>query len=65
MKGPNVELYRFLCTEAPDMEFQASGGVSKLDDLAQLKSTGAAGAIIGKALYEKVFTLEEALRQVA
>jgi len=33
--------------------------------LDELKASGAAGAIIGKALYEKKFTLGEALRKVA
>jgi phosphoribosylformimino-5-aminoimidazole carboxamide ribotide isomerase len=65
LKGPNVQLYKYLCTQYPEMQFQASGGVSQLDDLNELKAGGAAGAIIGKALYEKKFTLDEALRKVA
>jgi phosphoribosylformimino-5-aminoimidazole carboxamide ribotide isomerase len=39
----------------------ASGGVGSLDDLKQLRDTGVAGVIVGKALYEKHFTVEEAL----
>ncbi len=41
----------------------ASGGVGSLDDLRALKtitSAGIEGVIVGKALYEKVFTLAEA-----
>jgi phosphoribosylformimino-5-aminoimidazole carboxamide ribotide isomerase len=41
---------------------QASGGVAVLGDLPALKAVGAAGAIVGRALYEGRFTLEEALR---
>ncbi len=43
----------------------ASGGISELDDikkLAQLKSKGLKGAIIGKALYENRIDLSEALK---
>lgn len=65
LKGPNVALYAHLCEQYPDMQFQASGGVTTLNDLDELKTSGAAGAIIGKALYEKRFTLDEALRKVA
>jgi phosphoribosylformimino-5-aminoimidazole carboxamide ribotide isomerase len=65
LKGPNVALYKHLCEQYADMQFMASGGVATLADLADLKSSGAAGAIIGKALYEKRFTLQEALRKVA
>jgi phosphoribosylformimino-5-aminoimidazole carboxamide ribotide isomerase len=45
----------------PDLKLQASGGVSALADLAALKSAGASAAIVGRALYEKRFTLEDAL----
>jgi phosphoribosylanthranilate isomerase len=46
----------------------ASGGVSSLDDLraiADLVPVGVEGAIVGKALYAKAFTLEEALEAVS
>ena len=46
----------------------ASGGVSSLDDLrvlASLVPEGVEGAIVGKALYAKAFTLEEALAAVS
>ncbi|GAA1083664.1 hypothetical protein GCM10009663_28870 [Kitasatospora arboriphila] len=46
----------------------ASGGVSSLDDLraiATLTGEGVEGAIVGKALYEQKFTLEEALEAVS
>jgi phosphoribosylformimino-5-aminoimidazole carboxamide ribonucleotide (ProFAR) isomerase len=45
----------------------ASGGVSSLADLAQLKSIqpcGVDSVIVGKALYEGRFTLKDALAAV-
>jgi len=59
--GPNLRLYRELVERYPDLEVQASGGVSGLRDLKQLKITGASAVITGKALLEGCFTVEEAL----
>ncbi len=66
LTGPNLALLRDVCahTCAPVV---ASGGVSSLDDLraiASLTSLGVEGAIVGKALYAKAFTLPEALAAV-
>jgi phosphoribosylformimino-5-aminoimidazole carboxamide ribotide isomerase len=61
LTGPNSALYRQLSQKFPTLQIQASGGVSSLDDLRVLKTTGSAGAIVGRALYEKKFTLKEAL----
>jgi phosphoribosylformimino-5-aminoimidazole carboxamide ribotide isomerase len=61
LTGPNSTLYAQLVQRFPSLQIQASGGVSSLDDLRVLKTTGSAGAIVGRALYEKKFTLEEAL----
>jgi phosphoribosyl isomerase A len=67
LRGPNLDLYRDVCsrTKAPVI---ASGGVSSLNDLralASLTEIGVEGAIVGKALYAGAFTLEEALAEVA
>jgi phosphoribosyl isomerase A len=67
LKGPNLDLYRDVCsrTVAPVV---ASGGVSSLDDLRALGGLtpiGVEGAIVGKALYAGAFTLEEALAAVS
>jgi phosphoribosyl isomerase A len=64
LRGPNLGLLRSVCerTAAPVI---ASGGVSSLDDLAELRTLvplGVEGAIVGKALYAGAFTLEEALK---
>jgi phosphoribosylformimino-5-aminoimidazole carboxamide ribotide isomerase len=65
LTGPNAALYKRLAELAPDMQFQASGGVAQLSDIDDLKNSSAAGVIIGKALYEKKFTLDEALKRAA
>lgn len=61
MSGPNVELVRGVVEARPDMRVQASGGVASLSDLAALRAAGAAAAIVGRALYERRFRLEDAL----
>jgi len=67
LRGPNLALLRDVCarTAAPVV---ASGGVSSLADLraiASLVPLGVEGAIVGTALYEGAFTLNEALTEVA
>lgn len=39
----------------------AAGGVNSLEDVLKVRSAGLAGVIIGRALYEGIFTLEEVL----
>jgi len=67
LRGPNLALLRDVCarTAAPVV---ASGGVSSLADLraiSDLVPLGVEGAIVGTALYEGAFTLEDALASVA
>ncbi|MBL8542939.1 MAG: 1-(5-phosphoribosyl)-5-[(5-phosphoribosylamino)methylideneamino]imidazole-4-carboxamide isomerase [Hyphomonadaceae bacterium] len=61
LTGSNVALMQSLAQKRPDIAFQASGGVATLDDLRAVKQAGASGVIIGRALYERRFTLEDAL----
>ena len=61
LEGPNLDLTTDILARHPDHALQASGGVSRLDDLAALRAVGAPAAIIGRALYEGRFTLEEAI----
>ena len=62
MQGPNVTATAALA-KAVSIPVIASGGVSSLKDLADLKSTGAPlnGAISGRALYDGAIDLKEAL----
>ncbi len=65
LQGPSLDLLRDVCA-ATDRPLVASGGITKLSDLQALQgllADGIEGAIIGAALYEHRFTLEEALSQ--
>jgi len=61
LNGPNIDLYADITRRYPDLQLQASGGVSSLDDLRRLKTSGAAGVITGKALLDNRFTVTDAL----
>ncbi len=61
LAGPNVALVAEAVERLPNIAVQASGGVASLADLAGLATAGAAGAIVGKALWEARFTLAEAI----
>jgi phosphoribosylformimino-5-aminoimidazole carboxamide ribotide isomerase len=61
LTGTNVELYRELCQKYPNIEWQASGGIGSIDDIKALISTGVKGVILGRALLEGKFTLEQAI----
>ena len=66
LQGPNFELLEKVC-KFSQVPVIASGGVSSLADLKKLISMqdiGIKGAIVGKALYEGAFTVEEALAVV-
>lgn len=65
LTGPNTDLYHEIVSRYPEISLQASGGVASLDDLLALKTTGASGAITGKALLEGLFTVSEALEVLA
>ena len=58
--GPNFQLLEQVISQS-SAEVVASGGVSNLSDLKQLRKMGLAGAIVGKALYVGQFSIEEAL----
>ena len=60
MRGTNLELYRQL-SEKYELDITASGGVSSLDDVRQLRAMELYGAIIGKAYYTGDIKLVEAL----
>jgi phosphoribosylformimino-5-aminoimidazole carboxamide ribotide isomerase len=59
LEGPAVELYRDIFAHNKSIRLVASGGVSGIDDLQILKSSGCAGVIIGKAIYENRITLSD------
>ncbi|MCQ6278747.1 1-(5-phosphoribosyl)-5-[(5-phosphoribosylamino)methylideneamino]imidazole-4-carboxamide isomerase [Bacillus sp. EB600] len=63
LSGPNIAAVCEMA-EATGKNVIASGGVSSLADLKAIAAKGISGAIVGKALYENRFTLEEALKEV-
>lgn len=62
LEGPNFALLETAGERLPAARIQASGGIASLDDLRRLR---AAGAIVGKALWEGRFSLADALDAVA
>jgi phosphoribosylformimino-5-aminoimidazole carboxamide ribotide isomerase len=62
--GPNLEATARLAAALAPCPVIASGGVSRLEDLDALVPTGAQAVVVGKALYEGVFTVEQALARV-
>ncbi|MFA5361984.1 MAG: 1-(5-phosphoribosyl)-5-[(5-phosphoribosylamino)methylideneamino]imidazole-4-carboxamide isomerase [Candidatus Omnitrophota bacterium] len=66
LQGPNVQAVKGLLRIA-DLRVIASGGISSLADISRLlplEKKGLYGIIVGKALYEHKFTLQEALQVV-
>jgi phosphoribosylformimino-5-aminoimidazole carboxamide ribotide isomerase len=63
--GPNLEATTRLAKAIEPCDLIASGGMATLDDIHQVRKTGATSVIIGKAIYEGIFTIEEALAAAA
>ncbi len=62
LQGFNRALYSEVKQKFSDLQLQASGGASRLEDL---KNLDADGVIVGKALYEGRFSVAEALEVTA
>lgn len=58
LRGPSIPLYKEIIRKT-DVKLIASGGVSSISDLLQLKSLGCEGAILGKAIYEGNISLKQ------
>lgn len=70
LQGPNQELYKALAQQYPEISWQASGGISSLADIEQLKpnligsglnNETPSGVILGRSLLEGKFELKEAI----
>ena len=59
LAGPSVDLYKKIINEHPSIDLIASGGVSSIKDLEELREVGCSGAIIGKAIYENKILLTD------
>ncbi|MBS1592119.1 MAG: 1-(5-phosphoribosyl)-5-[(5-phosphoribosylamino)methylideneamino]imidazole-4-carboxamide isomerase [Bacteroidetes bacterium] len=59
LQGPSIELYKNVIKTFPEIFFIASGGVSSVKDLEELKLIGCKAAIVGKAIYENKISIKE------
>ncbi len=61
LSGPNFDRISDVC-EVSSVPVVASGGVSSLNDIQRLSALPVEGAIVGKALFEEMFTLPQAIK---
>ncbi len=61
LDGTNIEVYKRLGA-IDGLNVTASGGITYLQEIAELKSMGVYGAILGKALYENRILLADAVK---
>ncbi len=64
LTGPNADAIRSMA-QSSGLEVIASGGMSRIEDVRSVKQAGAAGVIIGKALYEGSIALSDALKEAS
>lgn len=58
MNGPATDLYREIVDDVK-ISLIASGGISSIEDVEEVKNAGCEGVIIGKAIYEGKIKLKE------
>jgi phosphoribosylformimino-5-aminoimidazole carboxamide ribotide isomerase len=58
LQGPDLDSLQLAC-KIPAVRIIASGGISNLQDILNVKKCGANGVILGKALYDGKITVEE------
>ena len=61
--GPNIDYTKYLIDET-GLDIIASGGISSIEDLKEVKSINAEGAIVGKALYTDKVNLSQAIKLI-
>jgi phosphoribosylformimino-5-aminoimidazole carboxamide ribotide isomerase len=59
LAGPATVLYKKIMNQHPSIDFIASGGISNIAELEELRQAGCSGAIIGKAIYENRIALAD------
>ena len=62
LRGTNLELYRALL-QIPGLRVTASGGIARMEELAELSAMGCHGAILGQSIYTGAIDLAEAVRR--
>ncbi len=61
LEGPDLEFLEQAC-RLSNVNVIASGGISNIDDIKNVKEKNAFGVILGKALYENKISIEEAMK---
>jgi len=59
LQGPSIQLYKQILAANKGLKLIASGGVSSIKDLIELKEINCEAAIVGKAFYEGKISLKE------
>lgn len=59
LQGPAISLYKKIMNAHPSANLVASGGITTISDLEQLREAGCYGAIVGKAVYENRISLKD------
>ncbi len=59
LEGPSTSLYRLILAKNGNIDLVASGGVTTMEDLYELRDAGCNGAIVGKAIYENRISLAD------
>jgi len=59
LSGPSMELYNEIIQQFPALYLIASGGVSSIEDIAQLNEAGIPAVVVGKAFYEGRITAKD------
>lgn len=59
LEGPNIDLYRKIKEQDPEIHLIASGGIGCMADIDRLEEANISGVIIGKAIYEGRIDLKE------
>jgi phosphoribosylformimino-5-aminoimidazole carboxamide ribotide isomerase len=62
LAGPDLDLLQSIVARAGGRRVIASGGIQSVEDMLATWTIGCAGAIVGRAIYEETFNLEQAVR---
>ncbi len=57
LQGTALPLYKKILNQHPSIDLIASGGISTVEELEELREAGCEGAIVGKAIYENKIEL--------
>ena len=59
MEGPSLLAYEGILQSFPSINLIASGGISSIKDIDNIKKLGCKEVVVGKSIYEKAFSLRE------